>query len=228
MNDLADVVLVGVGVGVCTGVPLIWLSWKIPQQIFGGLSAGRLVVWSDPAIRALHWEDAVLIVLLCLSAMGVVAYRGLELNAMVSFYYCAVLLLLARIDVRTHLLPDVLTLSLLWSGLLWHTANMGELSLEQSIWGAAAGYIILWVPCAILSRCCGREMMGHGDFKLSAAIGAWLGLLTLPFVWLIASVSSLILALFANRFIGRRLRAPMPFGPGLALGGILMLFFDWL
>ncbi len=69
--------------------------------------------------------------------------------------------------------------------------------------------------------------MGHGDFKLSAAIGAWLGCLALPFVWLIASGSSILIALIANRFAGRRLRDPMPFGPGLALGGILMLFFDW-
>jgi leader peptidase (prepilin peptidase)/N-methyltransferase len=228
VSDLGFATLVGVVVGMLTAVPLIWLSWRIPLKIFGGRSASRLIERADPAIRALNWEDALVILLLCLSAIGVVAYRGIELSSAVAFYYCAVLLLLARIDARTHLLPDVLTLSLLWAGLLWHAAEMGDMTLEQSVWGAAAGYMILWMPCALLSGWLGREMMGHGDFKFSAAMGAWLGCLTLPFVWLIASGLSLIFALFARRLTGRRLNKPIPFGPGLALGGILMLFFDWL
>ena len=220
-------VFIGIIIGLATSVPLIWLSWKIPQKILAGALMLQSSEWSDPAIRGLHWEDALLVLFLCLCAIGVAMQWGAELTALAAFSYCAVLILLARIDARTHLLPDVLTLPLLWIGLLWNAAEMGSLPLEQSVLGAAAGYIVLWLPCFVIAKLWGRDMMGHGDFKLSAAIGAWLGCLGLPFVWLIASGLSLLVALIANRICGRRLRNPMPFGPGLALGGILMLFFDW-
>jgi len=215
----------GILAGLITALPLIWLSWRIPQQILVDPLVNRSLGHYDPAIQALQWQDVFLVLFLC--ACGVVAalQNGMDLRAVTAFLYCAVLLLLARIDTRTRLLPDVLTLPLLWVGLLWHAADMGEQSLQQSVWGAAAGYIALWFPCVLIGRWRGKEMMGHGDFKLSAAIGAWLGCLALPFVWLIASVASLLIALLANCFAGRRLREPMPFGPGLALGGILMLFF---
>ena len=228
VSDLGMAMLVGIAVGLTSAVPLIWLSWRIPQQIFAQECVTVCLARSDPAIRAFSWQDALFVVLLCASAVGVAATKGVDLEGLVTFYYCAVLLLLARIDARTYLLPDILTLSLLWAGLLWHAADRGDLSLVQSVWGAAAGYIILWGPCVLLRGIWGKEVMGYGDFKLSAAIGAWLGCLALPFVWLIASGSSLLIALIAHRLGGRRLRDPMPFGPGLALGGILMLFFGWL
>jgi leader peptidase (prepilin peptidase)/N-methyltransferase len=100
--------------------------------------------------------------------------------------------------------------------------------LELAVWGAAAGYIVLWLPAGLLGAWQGKSLMGHGDFKLSAAIGAWLGCWALPFVWLLACTSSMLMVALAASFGGRRLREPMPFGPGLALGGILMLFFDTL
>jgi len=226
VSNLGLTILVGVVMGLSSSLPLIWLSWKIPQHLFAKEEVSAACAWSDPAICAFSWQDAVLVVLLCASAMGALAYKGANLNGLVCFCYCAVLLLLARIDLRTHLLPDLLTLSLLWAGLLWCASDLGDLSLAQSVWGAVTGYIVLWLPCVCLSRWCGKEVMGHGDFKLSAAIGAWLGCLALPFVWLIASSSSVLIALLASILVGRRLRESMPFGPGLALGGILMLFVD--
>jgi prepilin signal peptidase PulO-like enzyme (type II secretory pathway) len=180
----------------------------------------------NPAICGFSWKDVFFVGGVCASAVGVAALKGIDLTGLAAFYYCAMLLLLAKIDARTYILPDVLTLSLLWAGLLWHSTESGDLTLSRCVWGAAAGYIVLWGPCALFGVWRGREVMGHGDFKLSAAIGAWLGCLSLPFVWLIASGSSLLIVLVANYFGGRRLRDPMPFGPGLALGGILMLFFD--
>jgi prepilin signal peptidase PulO-like enzyme (type II secretory pathway) len=227
VSDLGLAMLIGIVVGLISAVPLIWLSWRIPQQVFAQERAMVCLPGSDPAILSFSWQDALFVGFLCVSAAGVVAVNGIDLKSLVAFYYCAMLLLLARIDARTYLLPDVLTLSLLWAGLLWHATEWGDLSLAQSVWGAAAGYIILWGPCVLLSGWWGKEVMGYGDFKLSAAIGAWLGCLTLPFVWLIASGSCMLIALIAKRFARRRLRDPMPFGPGLALGGILMLFFDW-
>lgn len=227
VSDLGLAMLVGITVGLLSAAPLIWLSWKIPQQIFAADCLTARYTWPDPAICTFSWQDAFFVVGVCASAVAVVALKGLDLKGLVAFYYCGMLLLLARIDARTYMLPDILTLSLLWAGLLWHATEGGDQTLARSVWGAAAGYIVLWGPCALFGGWWGRGVMGHGDFKLSAAIGAWLGGLTLPFVWLIASGSSLLIALIANRFGGRRLRDPMPFGPGLALGGILMLFFDW-
>jgi prepilin signal peptidase PulO-like enzyme (type II secretory pathway) len=226
VSDLGLAMLVGIIVGLFSAAPLIWLSWKIPQQIFAADCLSARYARPDPAIYAFSWQDALFVGGVCASAVAVVALKGLDLKGFVAFYYCGMLLLLAKIDARTYMLPDVLTLSLLWAGLLWHAAEGSDLTLARSVWGAAAGYIVLWGPCALFGGWWGREVMGHGDFKLSAAIGAWLGCLSLPFVWLIASGSSILIVLIANRFCGRRLREPMPFGPGLALGGILMLFFD--
>ena len=228
MTDYGLASFLGILAGLLISLPLIWLSWQIPQQIFASMDiyGGQLQV--EPAIRALQWQDAILVLLLCLCGAVISTHKGWELGAVAAFLYCAVLLLLARIDARTRLLPDILTLPLLWVGLLWHAADMGGQSLEQSVWGAAAGYIILWFPCMVMGKWRGKELMGHGDFKFSAAIGAWLGCLSMPFVWLIASSTSLLVSGLAKFFAGRRLREPMAFGPSLALGGILMLFFDWL
>ena len=227
VSDLGLAMLLGITVGLCSAAPLIWLSWKIPQQIFTHACLTVGLTRPHPEIGGFFWQDALFVGGVCASAVGVVAAKGIDLTGLVAFYYCAMLLLLARIDARTYLLPDVVTLTLLWAGLLWHSTESGDLTLSRAVWGAAAGYIVLWGPCALFGVWRGREVMGHGDFKLSAAIGAWLGCQTLPFVWLIASGSSLLIALVANYFGACRLRDPMPFGPGLALGGILMLFFDW-
>ena len=220
-------------VGVLAGVPLIWLSWKIPEYLFAAWAGRAHVLWSDPAIRSFSGQDFLFLVVLGLTAAGVVARWGIGIASLMGLCYCSLLLLLALIDARTRLLPDVLTLPLLWLGLVWHAggADMwvgpwGQLPLEQAVWGAVTGYIVLWLPCVLLQRVLGREMMGYGDFKMSAALGAWVGYASLPYVLLIASSFSLGFAVLANAFARRKLRNPMPFGPGLAMGGILMLFFD--
>jgi len=222
------IALVGVTIGLLLSVPLLWLSWKIPQQLLMEGSELHLLTSSEPAMCGLQWQDVLFVSLLCVCASSAALLWGLEVETFVAFAFCAVLLLLARIDARTHLLPDVLTQPLLWLGLLWHAAGLGERSLELAVWGAAAGYIVLWLPAGLLGACLGKTLMGHGDFKLSAAIGAWLGCWALPFVWLLACTSSMLIVALSACFGGRRLREPMPFGPGLALGGILMLFFDTL
>lgn len=228
MNEQAWGVLVAGAIGLLTAVPLLWLSWKIPQHILAGSCSDRLLLWTDPAIRTLHWQDIVFVVLLCMSAVGAALNWGPEIEAWVAFSYCAMLLLLARIDARTHLLPDLLTIPLLWLGLLWHATGLSERSTEVAVWGAAAGYFVLWFPAWLLGAWLDKTLMGHGDFKCSAAIGAWLGCWALPFVWLLACASSILFVALATGFWGRKMREPMPFGPGLALGGILMLFFDSL
>ncbi|RJS92199.1 A24 family peptidase [Salinisphaera sp. Q1T1-3] len=136
------------------------------------------------------------------------------------------LLALAVIDARTQLLPDVLTLSLLWLGLLASVIGIGPataVSPADAIIGAAAGYGVLWLVFTAFKCLTGKHGMGHGDFKLLAALGAWLGWQQLPLVLLMASLGgSLIgIALMATGRLDRG--TPMPFGPWLAGAGWLAL-----
>jgi len=134
----------------------------------------------------------------------------------------AALLALAWIDAETGLLPDVLTLPLMWLGLL---VNLhGALApLTQAVLGAVAGYLFLWVIFHAFRLVTGREGMGHGDFKLMAALGAWFGLAATPTLLLGASLAGVVVGL-SLRLSGRLGRwQALSFGPYLAAGGILML-----
>ncbi len=136
--------------------------------------------------------------------------------------FCSLLLLQARIDAQTGILPDRLTLGMLWLGLLFSWCG-GWVTLERSVAGAATGYIVMWLLAVVFYFVTGREAMGRGDFKLSAAMGAWLGLWSLPSVWMVASVWVCITAVLDHLCGRQHFRAPRPFGPGLALGGILVM-----
>jgi len=142
--------------------------------------------------------------------------------ALAAMGLCAALLVLACIDLRHSLLPDSLTLPLLWAGLL---VNLGGAlaPLEQAVLGAAAGYLVLWAVFHAYRLLTGREGMGYGDFKLLAALGAWLGAAALPLLLLGASVAGAAvgLALVAAGRAGRS--QPLPFGPYLAAAGLALL-----
>ena len=167
-----------------------------------------------------------LIELLSLAAAGVAVARfGLTGAALGAYLLSAYLLILAAIDARTQLLPDVLTLSLLWLGLLaslWH-GQFTDISPPDAIMGAAAGYGVLWLVFQGFAALTGKHGMGYGDFKLLAALGAWLGWQSLPLVVIIASTGGALVGgtLLAT---GRMQRdTPMPFGPWLAAAGWLAL-----
>ncbi len=147
--------------------------------------------------------------------------EGVELFWSCSIF-CALLLIQARIDAQTGMLPDRLTLPMLWLGLLFSLSG-GWTSLEHSVAGAAAGYIVMWLLVTVFRWVTGREAIGRGDFKLSAAIGAWLGIWALPNVWLAASLWICLTAGLDHVRRRKEFRAPRPFGPGLALGGILVM-----
>lgn len=142
-----------------------------------------------------------------------------------SSIFCGLLLLQARIDAQTGMLPDRLTLPMLWLGLLFSLFG-GWASLEHSVAGAATGYIVMWLLVAVFRWVTGREAIGRGDFKLSAAIGAWLGIWALPSVWLVASLWVCLTAALDHVRGRQEFRAPRPFGPGLALGGILVMLLQ--
>jgi len=136
------------------------------------------------------------------------------------------LLTLAVIDHHRQLLPDVLTLPLLWIGLLFNIQGHFA-SLEQATIGAVAGYVCLWSVFWLFKLATGKEALGYGDFKLLAALGAWLGWQALPQVILVAAASGLLVTLIQRGLAKQDLNQPLAFGPWLAVSGAVNMFIPW-
>jgi len=158
---------------------------------------------------------------------GVVAWHfGFGCQAALALVFSWYLIAMTGIDLDRQLLPDVLTLPLLWIGLLaslWPTA--GFTSPQDALIGAAAGYLVLWIVFHAFRLVTDKEGMGYGDFKLFAAIGAWLGWQMLPLVLLLSAVvgAAVGITLIVTRRHGRDV--PISFGPYLAgAGWIAMLW----
>lgn len=147
---------------------------------------------------------------------------GLPLLGALLFIWA--MIALAFIDLDTQLLPDDLTLPLLWTGLLFNLVGTYA-NLADAVIGAMAGYLILWSVYWLFKIVTGKEGMGYGDFKLLAAIGAWLGWEALPLTILLSSfIGALVgLSLIALARHGRGV--PIPFGPYLAAAGVTALFW---
>lgn len=137
--------------------------------------------------------------------------------------FAAILIALAGIDWDTTLLPDDLTLPLMWLGIALAFFGYGMVDLQTSVLGAAIGYLSLWSLYWVFKLLTGREGMGYGDFKLLAAIGAWLGWSALPVVAVVAAVIGLIASVVMKFGPGLREGAYVPFGPFLALGAVTYL-----
>ncbi|MGH8744827.1 MAG: prepilin peptidase, partial [Burkholderiales bacterium] len=131
---------------------------------------------------------------------------------------------LTGIDLDTQLLPDDITLPLLWSGLLF---NLGSVfvNLHSAVIGAVAGYLVLWAVYWLFKFATGKEGMGYGDFKLLAAIGAWLGWQMLPLVILLSSFVGAAVGISLIAVKGRNRSTPIPFGPYLAAAGLVALIW---
>lgn len=136
------------------------------------------------------------------------------------FIACVILLMLGLIDLRCGLLPDALTLPLMWAGLLLSWAGLG-VRLEDAVIAAAVGYGLLRALDTVFEFIRGRPGLGGGDMKLMAALGAWLGWQVLPAILLGACASGLLYAVLFKR--GSLLQASLPFGPHLAAAGVAVL-----
>ncbi|HEY1326218.1 MAG TPA: A24 family peptidase [Casimicrobiaceae bacterium] len=149
---------------------------------------------------------------------------GLTWKALAACVLLWTLVALTVIDLDTQLLPDDLTLPLLWAGLV---ANLFGLfvPLQTAVIGAVAGYLSLWLIYWIFRLVRGKEGMGYGDFKLLAALGAWLGWSMLPIIVLLSSVVGAAIGLTLIVFKGRDHNVPLAFGPYLAIAGAIALFF---
>ncbi len=135
------------------------------------------------------------------------------------------LLTLALIDWDTTLLPDDLTLPLLWLGLIAANLHWTDIGLQASLWGAIAGYLSLWSVYWVFKLITGKEGMGYGDFKLFAALGAWFGWQALLPIILIASIVGSVVGIAMKINANLREGGYVPFGPFLAGGGFAALFF---
>lgn len=156
---------------------------------------------------------------------GVISWHfGYSATAVAAWVFTFALIALTFIDFDTQLLPDSITLPLLWLGLLFNL-NGGFTDLYSAVVGAIAGYLILWSIYWLFKLVTGKEGMGYGDFKLLAAIGAWFGWQLLPAVILLSSLAGSIIGIGLILVARRGRNVPMPFGPYLALGGICALFW---
>lgn len=157
--------------------------------------------------------------------IGLVSWKfGYSSLTLFAWLFTFALIALTFIDFDTQLLPDDITLPLLWLG-LFVNLNSGFTDLKSAVIGAIAGYLILWSIYWIFKLVTGKEGMGYGDFKLLAAIGAWFGWQLLPAVILLSSIVGVIIGVGLIIYAKRGREVPMPFGPFLALGGIAALFY---
>ena len=210
-------VLVAVALAFILSMPLGRAAYRLPRIL------DTKIPTQPPQAHRLYRAGfllaAPILVLLC-------AWRfGSTPATVAAIAYALILLTLAWIDAETGFLPDLLTIPLLWLGLLVNVGGTFSM-LTDAVVGAAAGYLVLWLICGVFLLTTGRQGMGNGDFKLLAALGAWLGWTSLPWVLLISSLLALTIVLL-RRMAGRmKAGEAFSFGPYLAIAGIAVLL--WL
>jgi leader peptidase (prepilin peptidase) / N-methyltransferase len=157
---------------------------------------------------------------------GWVAHQhGASLATLVWFGFVAAIIALAFIDWDTTLLPDDITLPLVWAGLVVATLGLSGVTLQDALWGAVGGYLSLWGVYWGFKLLTGKEGMGYGDFKLFAALGAWFGWQALIPMILMASVIGAVIGIGMKFTSGLREGGYIPFGPFLAFAGLFALVF---
>ena len=150
---------------------------------------------------------------------------GFGVTALAWCGFAAAVLALACIDWDTTLLPDDITLPLLWAGLCAAAMGVTQTALPDALWGAVAGYLSLWLVYWAFKLATGKEGMGYGDFKLFAALGAWFGWQALIPIILMASLIGAVIGIGMKVLAQLREGGYLPFGPFLALAGLTSLLF---
>ncbi len=149
---------------------------------------------------------------------------GFSVEAGLAILLTWALISLTMIDIDHHLLPDNITLPLLWLGLLANTQSVFASPIDAII-GAAAGYMVLWSIYWAFKLLTNKEGMGFGDFKLLAALGAWMGWQALPLIIILSSLVGAIIGIGGILLMGKEKNKPIPFGPYLAIAGWIALFW---
>lgn len=192
--------------------PLHYLAIKLPADIL------ETPLPADAPTRpSLGW-----VLMHSLVWLGCAWHWPLPATAACWAVFASTLLSLSVIDWRTTLLPDALTQPLLWAGLLCSATQLIDTPLTEAVWGAAIGYSALWLVATVFERITHKQGMGAGDFKLLAALGAWLGpWALLPLVFLASLVGAVVgLGLQARQKLHQGLY--VPFGPFLAAAGCVL------
>jgi leader peptidase (prepilin peptidase)/N-methyltransferase len=219
--QLALMGLLGLGVGRL----LVRLVIRLPLQLLGDSQAQALAHADASAPKRRLPTLELLTATLFVSLLWL---HGWSAQTLALCGFVAVLVALSAIDLRTLLLPDALTQPLLWAGLVVAGLGWGAVDLHTSLWGAVAGYAVLWSVAAIFKVLTGQDGMGQGDFKLLAAIGAWLGWPVLLAILLLASSSGAVAGLWLRQRTHQRTGEEaryIPFGPFLAGAAILLVLW---
>lgn len=185
----------------------LWLRGKCSE-------CGKPISWRYPVIELLTAG---------LSAWATWHF-GFNTGGLAALFLTWSLIALAFIDYDRRLLPDDLTLPLLWAGLLFNIFAVFA-PLASAVIGAAAAYLSLWLVYQLFKLATGKEGMGYGDFKLFAALGAWLGWQSLPLIILLASLVGALTGIVFILFFGHDRRVPIPFGPFLCVAGWIALMW---
>ena len=172
------------------------------------------ISWRYPVVEALSG-----------ALSGYIAWRyGWSASMVGALIFAWAMIALAFIDFDTFYLPDNITLPLLWAGLLFNLDGTFT-DIRSAVAGAAAGYLALWSVFWAFKLATGKEGMGYGDFKLLAAIGAWLGWKMLPLVILLSSFVGAAVGIGLIAFARHERNVPIPFGPYLVIAGLIALFW---
>jgi leader peptidase (prepilin peptidase)/N-methyltransferase len=163
--------------------------------------------------------------LTALMCMGIAASFGYSLFSVALLFFTFVLICATFIDLDTMLLPDQLTLPLMWGGIALSLTGISPVPLQDAVIGAMAGYLCLWSVYWGFKLITGKEGMGYGDFKLLAALGAWLGWQSLPLIILLSSVVGLVFGIIQLRLQNKGIDKTFPFGPYLAIAGWVALLW---
>jgi leader peptidase (prepilin peptidase) / N-methyltransferase len=175
---------------------------------------GKRISWRYPVVEAMTG-----------ALFGLCAWQlGPSLAAGGAMAFVAAMIALTFIDLDTQLLPDDITLPLLWAGLLFNISATYT-DLTSSVVGAVAGYLSLWSVYWLFKLVTGKEGMGYGDFKLLAAIGAWLGWQILPLTILLSSLVGALVGITLIVATKHGRNVPIPFGPYLAAAGVIAVFW---
>ncbi|GLQ73829.1 prepilin peptidase [Vibrio penaeicida] len=158
-------------------------------------------------------------------SFAVANYFGFSYFSIALLFFTFVLIAATFIDFDTLLLPDQLTLPLMWAGIALSLFEISPVSLTDSVIGAMAGYLCLWSVYYLFKLLTGKEGMGFGDFKLLAALGAWLGWQSLPIIILMSSLVGVVFGVIQLRLQKKGIEQAFPFGPYLAIAGWVTLLF---
>lgn len=162
---------------------------------------------------------------LCLVLSLFAAWKfGYTATLVYALLFIWVLIVISFIDLQHQLIPDTLSLGLLWLGLIANT-NVLFTTLPNAVLSAVAGYLSLWIIIKLYYLVTKKIGMGNGDFKLFAAFGAWFGWMQLPFILLLSSLVGAVIGIIYLQTVGKSRNTPLPFGPYLCISGLISLFY---